>query len=443
MKVLKITSVIILLTAKAMAQTTMGLHDCMQFAVEHSTQIAAEDERLSENSIDRRDAWLNALSPSVNASASVTASSGRIPDPETNMYTTLKTIQDSYGIKGEITLFNGFEAVNQIKISKISLLSGKESRKAKQEEICLSTIQHYYNYTYYSKMSELAERQLQNAKRLLQKARRGYELGSNSQQDVLDKEVFEAQAEFKVADYNAMKNKALMDLKSVMFYPAAESLTVDTVIKTANEMQLTDVEQTAQTAIETNSATVAAKNAMEIKHLEFKTSRWQYAPYIGLEAGWNTYHTVYPDNKGMAAPFNDQFKNNAHKYIGVGLSIPLYNRFNKFSNHSRKKSEYKIASYEFEEKRREIENAVYSAYDDAVSAEKSLNAAQKSAELNKRYLEAAQKKFELGTISYIEFNETYNNYLEAQAQYYNALYSYIIKNAVVDYYRGKSYLEQF
>ena len=56
-------------------------------------------------------------------------------------------------------------------------------------------------------MSELAERQLQNAERLLQKARRGYELGSNSQQDVLDKEVFEAQAEFKVADYTAMKNK--------------------------------------------------------------------------------------------------------------------------------------------------------------------------------------------------------------------------------------------
>ena len=122
MKTLKITSVIILLTAKAMAQTTMGLHDCMQFAVEHSTQIAAEDERLSEKSIDRRDAWLNALSPSVNASASVTASSGRIPDPETNMYTTLKTIQDSYGIRGEITLFNGFEAVNQIKISKIAII---------------------------------------------------------------------------------------------------------------------------------------------------------------------------------------------------------------------------------------------------------------------------------------------------------------------------------
>ena len=49
----------------------------------------------------------------------------------------------------------------------------------------------------------------------------------------------------------------------------------------------------------------------------------------------------------------------------------------------------------------------------------------------------------MGVISYIDFNETFNKYLESQAKYYNALFNYRLKNAVVEYYKGKPYVEQF
>ena len=429
--------------AQTAAQAPMGIRECMQYAVENSTKIAAEDERINEYSIDRRDALLSAFTPSVNASVGVMASSGRIPDPGTNINSTLKTIQDSYQIRSEITLFNGFNAVNRIKIAKIALLTGKESREAKEDEICLQTIQQFYHYTYYSKMSALAQLQTDNAALSLQRVKREYELGNKSQQDVLEKEVFEAQAQYTFAEYNAQKNKALMELKKVMFYPADQNLAIDTVINVDYIAEPSDVAATAQTAVETNTATVSAKNTLEIRQLELKTARWQMLPSIGIEAGWSTYHYYYPDNSGMSASFRDDFKNNAKKYIGIGVNIPLYNRLSRVSNISRKKAEYKIASYEYDEKQREIENAVYAAYDDALSAEKSFLAAKKSAELNQKFFDTAQRKFELGTISYIDYNEVYNNYLESQAKYYNALFDYRIKNAVVDYYRGKAYLEQF
>ena len=182
---------------------------------------------------------------------------------------------------------------------------------------------------------------------------------------------------------------------------------------------------------------------MDIKHIELKTARWQFLPHVEMTAGWNTTYAVLLDNRNFYPPFSDQFKNNAGKYIGINASIPIYNRLGKFSNLSRKKSNYKIASYEYEERRREIENAVYSAYDDASSAEISLTAAQKAAELNQKYYLAAQRKFEMGVISYIDFNETFNKYLESQAKYYNALFNYRLKNAVVEYYKGKPYVEQF
>ena len=429
--------------AQTTAQTTMGLRECMEYAVENSAKIAAEDELLSQKSIDLRDAWLTAFTPSVNGNTSLTYSSGRIPDPETNMYSTLKTIQNGYQIYGEITLFDGFNAVNRIKIAKISVLSGKAGRQAKEDDICLNTMQQYCSYIYYTKMAALAERQLKNASLSLQKTRREYELGSKSQQDVLEKEVFEANAESTFAEYNAHRNKALMDLKSAMFYPAADVLAIDTLIATGNTSLISDAQQTAQTAVANNYNTVYAKNNLEVKRLELKTARWRFLPSIGMDARWYTYYTQYPDNKGLAAPFHDQFKYNGQKSIGVSMSMPLYNRLGKYSTLSRKKSDYKIASYEYDERCREVENAVYAAYDDATLAEKTLQAAKKSAEFNQRYYETAQKKFDLGTISYIDFNEVYNKYLESQASYYNALYSSMIKNAVVEYYRGRTYIEQF
>ena len=93
---IKILPIMLMTAGQAAAQTTMGIKDCMQYAVENSTKIAAEDEHQSQYAIDRRDAWLNAFTPSVSASSNVSYSSGRIPDPETNMYSTLTTIQDSY-----------------------------------------------------------------------------------------------------------------------------------------------------------------------------------------------------------------------------------------------------------------------------------------------------------------------------------------------------------
>ncbi|MBO7597607.1 MAG: TolC family protein [Bacteroidales bacterium] len=444
MKALKISSVLIIAAATAQAQQTMNLHDCLQYAMENSTKIAAANEEVNITKIDSRDGWLKAFTPSVNAYAQAQWSSGKTNDPETNMYKELKMFQEYFQVSGNMVLFDGFSAVNQIKINKIASLTGKEKCQITSDNVCLETVKAYYNYTYYSKMSAIAEKELQNASLSLQKARREYELGNKSNQDVLEKEVFEAQAQYTFADYNAQKNNALMTLKAAMFFPAEDNLLIDTTINQAVETeQLDDIAQTATFAVDHNSNIVLAKNSMDIKHIELKTARWQFLPHVEMTAGWNTTYAVLLDNRNFYPPFSDQFKNNAGKYIGINASIPIYNRLGKFSNLSRKKSNYKIASYEYEERRREIENAVYSAYDDASSAEISLTAAQKAAELNQKYYLAAQRKFEMGVISYIDFNETFNKYLESQAKYYNALFNYRLKNAVVEYYKGKPYVEQF
>ena len=444
MKALKISSVILLLTAQqVLAQEAMTLKQCVEYAVENSASAQISEESLSQTKTYKRDAWLEALTPHVYASTSLQFSTGRQEDIETNMYKDYRAMQNNYSINGEIYLFNGLEGVNKIIKAKNNNLSQQEGLKAKQDEIALNTTQYYYNYLYYTKLSNITKKQAEDAENTLRKTRREFELGSKSEQDVLEKESAQSEALLTYVKYNAAKNKALLQLKSAMYYPQNDTLIIDTtIVESVNIISANDVAQTAAYAADNNSASLMKRYEMQNKIKDLHTQRWKFLPTVSAFAGWSTAYGVDVDNRSSAASFHEQTKSRASKWIGVTARIDLYNRLGKFSNVSRAKSEYKIATYEYEIKQREIEDQVYGAYDEAQQAEIQLNASRKAANLNQKYFDLAKRRFELGLTNYIEYDQAYNKFLESQANYYNALFDYKIKSAIIKYYKGESYLEQ-
>ena len=444
MKKINTILTLIFFSIVSFAQKPMTLKDCMEFALNNSTQILAAKELCYQKEIDRRDAVLTVFTPQINAYAGLALTNGRTTDPETNMYTDLKMFQDEYQISASMPLFNGFEAVNNMKISKIALESGKTSLQVKTDEICLEIMQYFYNYLYFSKVTKVFQDEKQEALSALQQAEKEFSLGTQSRVQVLEKQSFLAETEYFLADYEAKRNAALSALKKVMMFPSNEVLEIDTAINFSPV--LTDVVENANTiatsAKESNSQVLIFQNALKIKELEFKTAKWQFLPRIDLNAGWYSSHSKLSGVDYQALPFKDQIKNNGREYISISLNIPIFNRLQKFSNFSRKKSDLRIASYEFQEKQAEIENAVWEAFDEVLSARKKLTAALKTADFQKEYYEIATKKFQAGMIPYLEFNTAANKYAEAQAAYFNALFVSKIKAAVVVYYKGTSYLEQ-
>lgn len=444
MKALIISSVILLLTAQQVwAQEVMTLKQCVEYAVQNSANVQVSQEQNKQQSTYKRDAWLNAFTPRVSATAQIQFSTGRQADLETNMWKDQKTENDNYSLNAEITLFDGFNNLNNIKRAKNLQLSSEESLKEKKEEISLNTIQYFYNLLYYTKMTDIAQKQMTDAENSLTKVRREFELGTKSARDVLDKESAQAEAELTYTKYNAQKSNALLQLKTAMFYPQDQNLAINTTINENIDLYTqSDVAQTASYAAENNSQSLIKKYNMENRLKELNTERWRFLPSINAFAGWNTTHGVDLDNRDAAPSFSEQFKNRAGKWVGISARIDLYNRLGKFSRVSRAKSEYKIATYEYEIKQREIEDEVYGAYNELEQQAKQLEASRKAAELNQKYFDLAQKRFELGLVNYIEYDQAYNKYLESQANYYNALFNYRIKAAVVNYYKGESFSQQ-
>ena len=137
---------------KAQDTVTMDLKACMRYAVEHSTKMRIQQADIRDAQIDRRDAILAAFTPSIDGSTYAYSNFGRSIDPETNTYIRTTSFHNGYSLSAGINLFNGFQAVNNLKITKTAQQMGLTREQQIEDQLCLATMEAYCNVLYYTEM---------------------------------------------------------------------------------------------------------------------------------------------------------------------------------------------------------------------------------------------------------------------------------------------------
>ena len=454
MKTFFIKSVVIALAlvgmTSAKAQTTMSLHDCMAYAVSNSTKVRIQQAAVGDARIDRRDAALRLFTPQINASTYAYYNFGRSIDPQTNTYFNTTSFHNNYGVSAGIDLFNGFQAVNNLKISKTGMLIADSMEKQVEADICLAVMEAYYNVVYYKRLADVYEEQVSVAEQALVKARRQEELGQKGHADVIQMEADLADREYDLINTRNQYESQKMTLADLMFWPVEEELVIDTDFRSFagaqddNTVILREPEATEESivdfALDHNPAVRIAAWQQQNAKRELNTARWQILPSVGVYAGWSTSYYTYQGSS--TAAFRDQFRNNGGEYVELSVSFPIWNRLGKQSAIARKRHAFEKATAEFDQKRRDVESEVRRAVQDRDGAATAYLQAQHKAEVQEEAYTLNLKKLEQGLISPLEFQTANNNYLRSQADEMNSLFKYLIKQAVVKYYNGVEYIDQ-
>ena len=443
MKSFFIESVVIALAlvgmTSAKAQTTMSLHDCMAYAVSNSTKMRIQQAAVGDARIDRRDAALKLFTPQINASTYAYYNFGRSIDPQTNTYFNTTSFHNNYGVSAGYDLFNGFQAVNNYKISKTGMLIADSQEKQVEADICLAVMEAYYNVVYYKRLCDVYEEQVSTAETSLNKARRQEELGQKGHADVIQMEADLADRQYDLINCRNMYQDQKMILADLMFWPVDEELVIDTQMPEWQEEPVT-TDNVVDFALDHNPAVQIASWQQQNAKRELNTAQWQVLPTVGLYAGWSTSYYTYQGSS--TAAFRDQFRNNGGEYVEVSVSIPIWNRLNKQSTIARKRHALEKATAEYDQKRRDVESEVRRAVQDRDGAATAYLQAQHKAEVQEEAYTLNLKKLEQGLISPLEFQTANNNYLKSQADEMNSLFKYLIKQAVVKYYNGVDYIDQ-
>ena len=433
-----------LTTVKAQDTVTMDLKACMRYAVEHSTKVRIQEADNRDAQIDRRDAILNAFTPEVSGSTYAYYNFGRSIDPETNTYSLTTSFHNGYSLSAGINLFNGFQAVNNLKITKTAQEMGLTKAQQVEDQVCLATMEAYCNVLYFTELEKALKGQVATAETAVRLAERQEQLGQKSHADVVQVQSDLAERQYLLTTCRNNLNNAMITLKDVMFWPIEEPLKIGGL---EVGMSLTDpseaVSEFVQRAKQLSPEITLAEGAMKNARLALKTARWQLLPRLALYGGWSSSYFTYPGREGyVPTPYLDQIRNNSGEYIQLSMSIPIYGRLSNHSNIAKKKNAYERARADYEQTLQTVEAEVRRAIADRDGTADALRQATTRVELQQEAFALNTKRFEQGLISSIEYQTASNNYLNALAEHLNARLQYFIKSSVVTYYSGIPYIEQ-
>lgn len=419
----------------------MSLKDCMEYAISNSTKMRIQQASSGDARIARRDAILQAFTPSLSTGTNAYYNFGRSIDPQTNTYFTQTSFHNGYSLSAGIDLFDGFSAVNNLKISKTGLAISESQERQVEADICLAVMEAYYNVVYYKRLVGIYEEQIGTAEMALRKAEKQEELGQKGHADVVQMRSELADRQYDLTNMRNSYKDQLMTLGDLMFWPVEEELVIDTDVRSFAPAQDDTIEESIVSyALENNPQLLIAEGTMLNAKRELNTTKWQLLPSLSVYGGWSTTYYTYAGSQ--TASFRDQLKNNGGQYVQMSMSIPIWGRMQKQSRIAKQRNALAKATAEYDQKRRDVESEVRRAIQDRDGSEAAYEQARYKSDIQEEAYNLNLKKMEQGLISPLELQTATNNYLKSKADEMNSQFKYLIKDAVVRYYSGVEYVNQ-
>lgn len=421
-------------TAHAQDTAVMTLRDCVRYALSHSAEMRVLQADLGDAQLARRNAILNAFTPEIDANTYAYSNFGRSIDPETNTYSNTTSFHNGYSLSAGITLFNGFRAINNMKITKIAEATGVTRIQQTEDKITLATIEAYCNVLYFTELSRTVQAQMETAETALRLAQRQKDLGQKSQADVLQMEAELSDRKYKYIVCENQLQNAYITLKDIMLFPTEQSFSVTDV---EADTMLSDAVHTMEVsrAADRLPAVIIAENERQTARLALKTARWQLLPSLSLYGGWSSTYFTYPGRTDyVTAPYGQQIANNGGEYVQLSLNIPIYNRLSRQTEIARRRNDCDRAEARYAQARQTVEAEIHRALADRDGAAAALQQAQQHAALQQQLYAMSVRQFEQGLISALDYQTVADNHLTAVADLLNARLQLFLKTWVVRYY---------
>ena len=415
--------------AQAEAQPRWTAIQCMQYAVEHNHEVRRAELELDNYKVAKTSA-AGCFLPAVDANIGARYNFGRAIDPETNGYTDVSTFYNGYSVQVSLPVFDGFNRLHALKAAKAGVLMGHQTLRLQQDQTALNVLQAYVNVAYEEGMVKMAQEKLLETELLLRQTRLLEEVGRKSAADVALVESQYAEADYEVTRQQNLFAAALLELKKEMAYPLTDSLAV--LLPEDIKCSATGIPPFCSPL---HPALQQAQFQVETSKHEWNQARASLFPTLSLSAGLSTtyYKTLHTET---ASSFGKQFSNNMGEFVGVTLSIPIFNRMQSLGNIRKAKNNYRIACEAFEQKHAELEKLSREAWLDWQGYLKQTLQMEKKVEADSLAYLLTYHQYREGLSTAIDLHTTSAQLLNSKATLLQCRLMAMVKEQLVKYYQG-------
>ena len=419
-------------------QKAWSLRKCIDYAIEHNVNIKQTANTAEQSAVEVNTArW--ARLPNLNAQAGQNWNWGRsqtaVKDETTGDYTTVYVNTASHGtnfsLGTSVPLFTGMQIPNQYALSKLNLKAALADLEKAKEDIAIQIASSYLQVLYKQETHQVAVSQTELSRQQLNRIEQLYLKGKASRAEVADAKSRLAQDEMnQVEAYNNYKI-TLLDLSQLIELESPEGFVLERPEAEIEMKPLTPPGEIVQTAFATKSAIQAAQYRLEGSRYAIRVALSAYYPQLTLSGsiGTNYYSTI---NR----TFSQQMNDNLNKYIGLNLSVPLFNRFSTRNRVRTARLQQQNYALQLENTKKSLYKEIQQAWYSATAAEAKYQSSHEALMASTESFRLMSQKYENGKANAVEYNEAKQNLLRAQGDELNAKYNYLFSTKILDFYNG-------
>lgn len=134
--------------------------------------------------------------------------------------------------------------------------------------------------------------------------------------------------------------------------------------------------------------------------------------------------------------FGSQLRDNFSQYIGLSLSIPIFDRFSTRNRVRSARIQQHTYYWQLEESKKTLYKEIQQAYYNAVNAETQYRSSRTADEAAQASFLLMKEKYANGKANATEYNESRTAWMKAVSDRLQAKYDYLFRTKILDFYRG-------
>lgn len=428
----------ILASITAQSQERWSLRRCIDHAIEHNITIRQTANAAQQSAVEVNTAkW--ARLPNLNASANQSWNWGRtqtaIKNDDTGDYSTVYVNTSSNGtslsLNTSIPLFTGLEIPHQYALAKLNLQAAIADLDKAKEDISINIASAYLQVLFNQELHQVAVGQAALSKEQCARIARLAQLGKASPAELAEAQASVAQDEMNVVQTDNDFRLALLDLSQLIELETPEGFELEAPAALLELSPLTPPDEIFQTALASKASIQAAQYRLEGSRHSIRIAQSGYYPQLSLNGSLGTsyYSTI---NR----TFNQQLDDNFSKYVGLSLSVPLFNRLatrNRVRTARLQRDNYAL---QLDNARKTLYKEIQQAWYNATASESKYASSHTAAMASEASFRLMSEKYENGKATAVEYNEARQKLMKAQSDELQAKYDYLFRCKILDFYKG-------
>ncbi len=457
--------------------TAYSLQECVRIALENNLSVQRSKLDLQASEVNFKQSKM-ARYPNLSLSTNYGSNWGRSIDPTSNTFIAQKISSSGLGGNSSLTLFNGFQIANAIKQNKIDYNAANFDLEKAKNDVSLSVVTLYLNVIFNKELLGNSNFQLNSTTEQLERTKKLVDAGSLPITNLLDLQAQQATNEVNLITAENNYNFALLQLKQALLVPAADRFEIEipNIEINSNNNEIMTAEQVYKTAVSNQPEIKSAQSRIESAEVAYQVSKGAYLPSLSLNGSFRTNYSSFADrerailedgftsttqeskslfyNNGTANvpvlqtkftantidpdyTMGEQFNDNLSQFLGLNLSIPIFNNWRTKANVQLSAINKQRAELNALDTKNQLRQTIENATNDLLAASKSFTASEKQVKALQESYRIVENQYNLGAVNYVDFQVSANNLFIAKSDLVRAKYDYIFKRKVLDFYLGK------